>query len=84
MEKGAENPEYKGQGSTYVIPADDVPPGIKSGAKGIMKFYGTINVDEQGATIQVDRIEFEELGSRDDPLQKQIEEGFDIELKISK
>ena len=84
IKKGSEAGEFKGQGSSYVIPRDDLPEGLKSGENIIAKIYGVININEDGGVITVDKIEFEKLNSRDDPLQKKIEEGLSIMVKIKK
>ena len=76
--------EFKGQNSAYIIPADDMPNGLVSGKKYKMIIEGTLTIDEQGGVILVDKIYAEEVTSRDDPLQKKIEEGLNIEVNIEK
>ena len=84
LDRGREGAEFKGGGSTYIIPGDDMPSGITSGQKIIAKIHGIITVDEQGGIIEVEKIEIEVVNSRDDPLQKSIEDGLDIEDKPKK
>ena len=84
MAKGPETAEFKGKGSTYVIPADDMPENVESGEHIIAKIYGIITIDEGGGVIEVERIEIEKINSRDDPLQKNIEDGLTIDLSIKK
>ncbi len=81
ISKGQETAEYKGQGSVYIIPSDDMPEGLQSGKRYKMIIEGVLNNDDQGGVITVDRIYAEEVNSRDDPLQKEIEEGLKIEEK---
>ena len=82
--KGPQSPSEKGEGSTYFIPADDMPEGIKSGEKVKLIIEGIINTDEQGASIRADRIYVENINSRNDPLQEKLETGLDIEIKLNK
>ena len=84
MDRGREGAEFKGGGSTYIIPASDMPDGVKSGQKIIAKIHGIINIDEQGGVIEVEKIEIENVNSRDDPLQQSIEDGLKIEVNIEK
>jgi hypothetical protein len=84
LDRGREGAEFKGGGSTYIIPGDDMPSGITSGQNIIAKIHGIITVDEQGGIIEVEKIEIEVVNSRDDPLQKSIEDGLDIEDKLKK
>ena len=84
MDRGREGAEFKGGGSTYIIPASDMPDGVKSGQKIIAKIHGIITIDEQGGVIEVEKIEIENVNSRDDPLQKEIEDGLKIEVNIEK
>jgi hypothetical protein len=82
LDRGREGAEFKGGGSTYIIPASDMPDGVKSGQKIIAKIHGIITVDEQGGVIEVEKIEIENVNSREDPLQKEIEDGLDKGMKI--
>jgi len=81
INKGSESAEFKGQGSTYIIPQDDMPEGLVTGRKYKMIIEGTLNQDDQGGVIIVDRIYAEEVNTRDDPIQKEIEEGLKIAEK---
>ena len=82
-EKGSQDPSQKGEGATYFIPSQDVPEGIKSGEQGRIILEGLINTDEQGVTIDIERIKYEAIGKRTDPLQDKIEEGLKIEMNVS-
>lgn len=79
QEKGSHNPSQKGEGSTYFIPADDMPENMPSGETIKLIIEGIVNTDEQGATIKVDSISFEKKG-RTNPLQDNIESGLKIEI----
>jgi hypothetical protein len=81
LDRGREGAEFKGAGSTYVIPGDDMPGGLQSGKRYKMIIEGILSQDEQGGMIAVERIYAEEINSRDDPLQKEIEEEIKIEEK---
>jgi hypothetical protein len=84
IEKGTEAPSEKGEGSTYFIPRDDMPEGIKSGEKIKLIIEGLVNVDEQGLSIKADKIYVEDIDSRNDPTQSGIEDGLNIEIGIKK
>jgi len=83
-EKGNPSPSQNGQGSTYLIPLDDMPQGIVSGENGELIIEGLFTTDEQGLIIKVDRISMRKPHDRNDPLQSKIEQGLDIEIKLSK
>lgn len=83
-EKGTQAPDVKGEGSTYMIPADDMPDGIQTGEKYKIIIEGTCNTDEQGLIIEVDRISAEKVKVYTDPLQDKIEKGLTIEVNIPK
>ena len=76
--------EFKRQNSAYIIPADDMPDGLVNGQKYKMIIEGTLTIDEQRGVIEADKIYAEEATSRDDPLQKQIEDGLNIEVSVEK
>lgn len=78
--KGEQTPENKGQGSIFLIPADDMPEGLISGKKYKIILEGLVNLDEQGATVNVDRIYSEEFDRRVDPTQQSLESGLKIEI----
>ncbi len=78
--KGVSTGEYKGQGSAYIIPADDMPVGLSSGKRYKFIIQGPLQIDDQGGVIMVERIYAEELDSREDPIQKQIEEGLNTQV----
>lgn len=82
--KGSNSPLQKGEGSTYFIPADDMPEGMKSGEQVKLIIEGLVTVDEQGASIRADKIYIENMKSRDDPNQSMIEKGLTIEMNIKK
>lgn len=84
QEKGSQDAGQKGEGATYFIPSQDLPEGIVSGEKQKVIIEGLVNMDEQGMTIDVDRIYIEKLGARTDPLQDKIESGLHIEMKVGK
>ena len=84
QEKGTQAPSQKGEGSTYFIPADDLPDGLKSGETIKLIIEGVINIDEQGGTIKVDSVSVENKPQRTDPLQDNIEKGLHIEMSIKK
>ncbi len=82
VEKGTQSPSEKGQGSTYVIPADDLPDGIISGENMKVVIEGLVNIDEQGAIINVDRIYVERMQPKyTNPVQDSIEDGLKEEIK---
>lgn len=80
VEKGQESPENTGQGSIFLIPTTDVPEGLTSGKKYRIIFEGLVNLDDQGATINLDRIYAEELNNRNDLTQDRLETGLTIEI----
>lgn len=84
VEKGTEAPSEKGEGSTYFLPRDDMPEGIKSGETIKLIIEGLVNVDEQGLSIKADKIYVENLDSREDPTQSKIEKGLNVEINITK
>ena len=77
FEKGSQAPSAKGEGSVYIIPQDDLPEGISSGERLKLIIEGLVNLDEQGAIINVERI-YIDRGQRKytDPVQDSIEEGL--------
>ena len=82
--KGEQTPENKGQGSIFLIPADDTPEGLVSGKKYKIILEGLVNLDNQGATVNLDRIYAEETNSRNDPTQDGLEAGLTIEINKGK
>lgn len=87
IEKGSQAPSETGEGSTYFIPADDMPDGATSGAKVKLIIEGTLNVDDQGGSIKADKIYIENLEEdekRTDDLQDSLEAGLKIEMNIGK
>jgi hypothetical protein len=85
FEKGTQSPAVKGQGSIYVIPADDVPDGMTSGEKMKVIIEGLVNIDEQGAIINVDRIYIDRSEKKyTDPTQDSLEAGFKDEMSKNK
>ncbi len=83
FEKGSQAPTVRGEGSTYLIPADDVPEGTFTGEEYNIIIRGICNRDDQGLIIDVARISAEKI-TRNDPLQDKIEQGLTIEVNIPK
>jgi hypothetical protein len=85
FEKGTQSPSVKGEGSIYVIPADDVPDGMTSGKKMKVIIEGLVNIDEQGAIINVDRIYIDRSKPKyTNPVQDSIEAGLKEESSNNK
>lgn len=74
IDKGADSPEFKGQGSTYLLPRDEMPEGVKEGERRKFIIEGVVgSVDESGAVINVEKITSEILDARNDHLQNKLE-----------
>jgi hypothetical protein len=84
LEKGSQSPSVKGEGSVYIIPADDSPDGIQCGEKYKILIEGVCNMDEQGLIINVDRISAEKYINRTNPIQDSLEAGFKDEMSKNK
>mgnify|MGYP006921326466 CR=1 FL=1 len=81
IEKGPHEGEQKGEGSTFIIPASDVPDGLVSGEKAKIILEGLVNLDDQGATVLLDRIYFEKSDDRGDAMQNKLEKELTISIK---
>lgn len=63
----------KGEGSTFLIPADILPDGIESGGKYKFILTGTVSsLDETGAVQRLDSIELEKVGN-DEPIGQRVQ-----------
>ena len=64
----------KGQGSTFLIPADILPDGIQSGGKYKFILIGTVSsLDESGAVQRLDSLEVEKIDN-DEPIGQRVQE----------
>lgn len=83
VEKGQQDGSEKGEDSVYMIPRDDMPDGLVSGERAKIILEGIVNIDEQGASIKLEKITCEALGkpySRTDPAQDKIEKELTIQI----